>query len=46
MVEDGVLDKDTVILACLNYMSESEVQDMAESNEFLLEEEEEDDCHD
>lgn len=49
MVEDGILDKDTVILACLNYMSESEVQDMAECNEFLLEEEleeEEDSCDD
>jgi hypothetical protein len=48
MIEDGILDKDTVILACLNYMSESEVQDMAECNEFLsLEDEDsEDTCHD
>jgi len=48
MIEDGILDKDTVILACLNYMSESEVQDMAECNEFLPTEDEdnEDTCHD
>lgn len=51
MIEDGILDKDTVILACLNYMSESEVQDMAECNEFLPIEDEEDEdnedtCHD
>ncbi len=48
MIEEGILDKDTVILACLNYMSESEVQDMAECNEFLSTEDEdsEDDCHD
>lgn len=41
LIEEGVLNKDAVILACLNYMSESEVQDMAESNEFILDDEEE-----
>lgn len=47
MLEDGILDKDTVILACLNYMSESQVQDMAECNEFIsAEEDNEDDCYD
>jgi hypothetical protein len=38
MVEDGVLDKDTVIMACLKYMSEAEVADMARANGFLNEE--------
>jgi len=38
MVEDGVLDKDTVIMACLKYMSEAEVADMARINGFLNEE--------
>tara|TARA_R110000803_G_scaffold59101_6_gene117476 strand:+ start:2946 stop:3101 length:156 start_codon:yes stop_codon:yes gene_type:complete len=35
MIEDGVLDRDTVIMGCLKYMSEDEVRDMAECNEFL-----------
>ena len=38
MVEEGVLDKDTVILACLKYMSEDDVADMAHINEFFYEE--------
>lgn len=42
MVDEGLLDKDTVIMACLKYMSESDVQDMMEANEFILEDEEED----
>ena len=46
MVEEGILDKDTLILACLNYMSESEVQDMAECNNFIVDEGGEDDCND
>ncbi len=37
MVEEGILDKDVVIMACLKYMSEDEVRDMAEANEFLPE---------
>ena len=41
MVEEGVLDRDTVIMACLKYMSEAEVADMAHDNEFFYEEEEE-----
>lgn len=36
MVEEGVLDRDLVILACLKYMSEDEVADMAFVNEFGL----------
>ena len=35
MVEEGILDKDTVIMSCLKYMSEDDVADMAHSNEFL-----------
>ena len=43
MVEEGILDKDVVIMACLKYMSEAEVRDMAEANGFgtIPEEEEE-----
>ena len=40
MVEDGLLDKDTVIMACLKYMSEDDVADMAHANEFFLSEDE------
>ena len=43
MVEEGLLDKDTVILACVGYMSEDEVADMCHVNEFFYEEEDEDD---
>ena len=35
MVDDGILDKDTVIMSCLKYMSEDDVADMAHHNEFL-----------
>ena len=41
MVDDGILDKDMVIMACLKYMSEDDVADMAHCNEFFLNEEEE-----
>ena len=41
-VEEGMLDKDTVIMACLIYMSEDQVRDMAEANCFFEHEEEED----
>ena len=40
-VEDGLLDKDQVILCCLKYMSEDEVEDMAHVNGFFEGEEEE-----
>jgi|TARA_R110000765_G_scaffold72430_1_gene140616 hypothetical protein len=48
MVEEGVLDKDTVIMSCLKYMSEDDVADMAYCNEFFYndddsEEDEDDD---
>jgi hypothetical protein len=42
MIEQGLLDKDTVIMACVKYMSEDEVKDMMECNEFISEEEEDD----
>jgi hypothetical protein len=38
MLEDGMIDKDIVIMACLKYMSEAEVQDMMEHNGFELSE--------
>ena len=41
MVDEGILDKDVVIMACLKYMSEAEVRDMAEANGFVPEAEEE-----
>ena len=40
MVEEGILDRDTVIMSCLKYMSEDDVADMAYSNEFFINEEE------
>ena len=42
MVEEGILDKDTVIMSCLKYMSEDDVADMAHSNELFINEEEDD----
>lgn len=35
-VETGELDRDTVIMACLKYMSEDDVADMARANEFFF----------
>ena len=46
MVEQGILDKDMVIMACLKYMSEDDVADMAHCNEFFLNEEDEDEEED
>ena len=43
LVEDGVLDRDQVILACVKYMSEYEVADMCHHNEFFEDDEDEDD---
>ena len=39
LVEDGLLDRDTVIMACLKYMSEDDVADMAHANEFFYDDE-------
>ena len=35
MVDNGLISKDKVIAACLKYMSEDEVKDMMEHNEFI-----------
>ena len=43
MIDEGILDKDTVIMSCLKYMSEDDVADMAHSNEFFINEEDEED---
>ena len=46
LIEEGVLDAEVVVNACLKYMSEADVLDMAEENEFLdeaVEEEDDDD---
>ena len=40
MIDEGLLDPKTVALACLKYMSEDAVADMATANEFFEEEEE------
>lgn len=41
LIEEGILDANTVMQACLSYMSETDVQDMAEYEGFVEEEEEE-----
>ena len=41
MVEEGMLDPDTVIMACVKYMSEDDVLEMMELNEFISEEDDE-----
>jgi len=48
MVEEGLLNRDTVIMACLKYMSEDDVKDMAHANEFfdLDDDEEEEEAED
>ena len=43
MVEEGILDKDAVICAMINYMSESDVRNMMEVNEFISEDEDDED---
>lgn len=43
LVEDGILAPQAVLEACLSYMSEADVADMAHCNELILEEEEEED---
>ena len=39
MIDNEILDRDYVITACLKYMSEDEVRDMMEINEFVTMEE-------
>ena len=43
LLEEGILDKDYIIMACLKYMSEDDVKDMAHINDLQLFEEDEDD---
>ena len=38
LVDNGLLSWETVAIACLNYMSEDDVADMARANEFFVEE--------
>jgi len=40
MIDDGLLDRDTVIMACVKYMSEDDVADMCHANEFFEDENE------
>ena len=42
MVAEGLLEKDTVITACMKWMSEDDVSEMMEANEFILEKEQSD----
>ena len=41
LVEEGILDRDAVICAMINYLSDSDVKQMMEVNEFIIEEDEE-----
>lgn len=43
MIEEGALDRDTVINACVSYMSEDEVADMCRSNDFIYDTEDDED---
>jgi hypothetical protein len=40
-IEAGLLDRDTVIMACVKYMSEDDVADMCHCNEFFSDAEDE-----
>ena len=48
MIEEGLLDRNTVIMACVKYMSADDVADMMHINEFNIEkdEDEEDESED
>lgn len=43
LADDGILSWEMIAKSCLDYMSESEVADMAERNELYCDEEEEED---
>lgn len=45
-IEEGLLNKDQVIQACISYMSEQDVQDMCEANCFFDEEAEDEEAED
>ena len=46
MVEEGLIDKDTLIRACLMWMTDLDVRDMATKNEFFAPEEDIDESMD
>jgi hypothetical protein len=46
MIEEGLLDRDTVIMACLKWMSEDDVREMAHHNELIEDDEEEEETED
>jgi len=46
MIEEGMIDKDVVILACLKYMSEDDVTDMMHANDIEASFEEDDEDYD
>lgn len=46
MIEEGILDRDLVIMACVKYMSEDDVADMCHANEFFEDDEESDESED
>lgn len=41
LIEEGIVDSQTMLEACLQYMSTDDVTEMLDVNEFLIEEEEE-----
>lgn len=43
LIEEGVLTNEQVVSACMNYMSEASVSDMASDNEWFDDESEDDD---
>lgn len=43
LVDEGMLDRDAVIMACVKYMSEDDVEDMMRCNDWSVDEEGHDD---
>jgi hypothetical protein len=43
LIEDGLIERDTVITAALKYMSEADVDDMCQHNGFFEDEDEDTD---
>ena len=41
MIENGLLTNEAVVSACMSYMSEDDVRDMMEHNDFIEVEDEE-----
>jgi hypothetical protein len=46
LVQNGLIDRDFVIMAFCSYCSEDEVADMMRSNDILIEDEDEDEGED